>query len=225
MMHTRTDFSNANISPDSGTTLRVCVALLRWNGTALETASCTGDLLPSDVPAADETLDQTAIRIIREATHIDTHYLEQLYTFSPIQGGPRQIVISYLALFSPETAITQPNSGLSWSSADMTVLANDLEHMVLEYALVRLRAKLGYTTIACYLLPSTFTLSQLQQTYEKILNQPMDKRNFRRRMIASNILVDTGEQLREGSHRPAALYRFRDQGDQASYLTPPLLTN
>jgi hypothetical protein len=53
----------------------------------------------------------------------------------------------------------------------------------------------------------------------------MDKRNFRRRMIASGILIDTGEQRREGSHRPAALYRFREQGDQASYLTPPLLSN
>lgn len=207
-----------------GSHLRVCVALIRWNGTGLEIATVASNHLPSAKPAADEALDQTAIRIIREATGVDAHYLEQLYTFSPIHGGPRQIVISYLALFSPDTATPESAAHLNWSLADTSVLADELEMMVLEYALVRLRAKLGYTNIAFYLLPPTFTLSQLQQTYESILNQAMDKRNFRRRMIASGILIDTGEQRRDGSHRPAALYRFREEADQASYLTPPLLT-
>jgi hypothetical protein len=224
MIHPRTHVANdmPNLSP--GSSLRVCVALIRWNGTGLETATIQSHHLPSAVPAADEALDQTAIRAIREATGVDAQYLEQLYTFSPSHGGPRQIVISYLALFSPDTATPETADELTWSLAEATTLADDLEQMVLEYALVRLRAKLGYTNIAFYLLPATFTLSQLQQTYESILDQAMDKRNFRRRMIASGILIDTGEQLREGSHRPAALYRFREHGDQASYLTPPLLT-
>lgn len=203
--------------------LRVCVALIRWNGTGLDTAIWNSSHLPTARPSADEALDQTAVRVIREGTGIDAQYLEQLYTFSPSQGGPRQIVISYLALFSPETATPESPPELAWLPAETTELSDDLEQMVLEYALVRLRAKLGYTNIAFYLLPPTFTLSELQQTYESILDQPMDKRNFRRRMIASGILIDTGEQRREGSHRPAALYRFREQADQSSYLTPPLL--
>jgi 8-oxo-dGTP diphosphatase len=225
MMHPRRHVANDMPDLSPGSSLRVCVALLRWNGTELETATMAFRYLPSAQPAADETLDQTAIRVIREATGVDAQYLEQLYTFSPSVGGPRQIVISYLALFSPETATPNPADGLVWSLAESTTLADDLDQMVLEYALVRLRAKLGYTTIAFYLLPATFTLSELQQTYESILNQAMDKRNFRRRMIASEILIDTGEKRREGSHRPAALYRFREQSDQESYLTPPLLKN
>lgn len=179
-----------------------------------------GTSLPSTVPSADEALDGTAVRFIRETTGVDAQYLEQLYTFSPSQGVPRQIVISYLALFSPDTPTTGDVSGLSWQPFGDMTLRNGLDRMVLEYALVRLRAKLGYTNIAFYLLPETFTLTELQQTYEIILDQPMDKRNFRRRLIASGILADTGEKRREGSHRPATLYRFRPDADQSSYLTP-----
>jgi 8-oxo-dGTP diphosphatase len=93
--------------------------------------------------------------------------------------------------------------------------------MVVEYALVRLRAKLGYTNIAFHLLPELFTLSELQETYETILGRVLDKRNFRRRMIASGIVEQTEDKRREGSHRPATLYRFRPLDDRETYLTPP----
>ena len=93
--------------------------------------------------------------------------------------------------------------------------------MVVDYALMRLRAKLGYTNVAFHLLPEQFTLSELQETYETILARRLDKRNFRRRMIASGILLETEAKRREGSHRPATLYRFRPTDDRESYLTPP----
>lgn len=203
--------------------VRVCVVLMRWTGSGLEFATTPGDALPSSRPRVSETLDETAVRVIQEATREDPHYLEQLYTFSPIQGGPRQIVISYLGLVAAGSHASGKPETLAWSPVEPAHLPVDLEQMVLEYALVRLRAKLGYTNIAFYLLPATFTLSELQQAYERILHQPMDKRNFRRRMIASGLLIDTGEKHREGSHRPAALYRIREQDDEASYLTPPLV--
>lgn len=200
--------------------LRVCVALFRWTCGHLEAAFMDGGILPFTAPSAEEALDETAVRFIRETTGVDAQYLEQLYTFSPSQGAPRQIVISYLALFPTDTPTSGAVQGLSWQPIGDIVLEDELDRMVLEYALVRLRAKLGYTNIAFYLLPETFTLTELQQTYEIILDQPMDKRNFRRRMIASGILSDTGEKRREGSHRPATLYRFRPDADQSSYLTP-----
>lgn len=210
-------------SPDAfpSLSLRVCVALVRWTGSELEIATIDGRALPSSRPRVSETLDETAVRVIQEATGGDPHYLEQLYTFSPIQGGPRQIVISYLGLAAAGAPAAPAD--LTWLSVDEALLPDELERMVLEYALVRLRAKLGYTNIAFYLLPAAFTLSELQQAYERILEQPMDKRNFRRRMIASGMLIDTGDKRREGSHRPAALYRIREQDDEASYLTPPLV--
>jgi 8-oxo-dGTP diphosphatase len=98
---------------------------------------------------------------------------------------------------------------------------SEADRMVVDYAVVRLRAKLGYTTIAFHLLPETFTLTELQSAYETILDRPLDKRNFRRRMIASGMLEATDAKRRDGSHRPAALYRFRAEHDHAAYLTPP----
>lgn len=204
-----------------GSSLRVCVALFRWSGSELETATCEGGHLPCSVPHPDEPLGITAERVIHDGTDVDAQYVEQLYTFSPSDGGDREIVISYLGLFSPETFRDSDGGRLSWTPVGATTPADETERMVLEYAIVRLRAKLGYTNIAFHLVPSTFTLSELQQAYESILGQPMDKRNFRRRMIASGILTKTNATRREGSHRPAALYRFSEREDQTSYLTPP----
>lgn len=197
------------------------VVLFRWNGTGLETATCAHALLPSSAPAIDESLDHVAERIIHEFAGIDAQYVEQLYTFSRSEREQREIVISYLGLFSPVSTSNDLESSIRWSSVNTIELADDIDRMVVRYALVRLQAKLGYTNIAFYLVPPTFTLSELQHTYESILGQPMDKRNFRRRMISSGILTDTDEKRREGSHRPAALYRFSRQDDHAAYLTPP----
>jgi 8-oxo-dGTP diphosphatase len=99
-------------------------------------------------------------------------------------------------------------------------LASNADQAVLDYALMRLRAKLGYTNIAFHLVPEKFTLPELQRAYESILLHPVDKRNFRRRILASGILTQTDEKRRDGSHRPAALYRFSSQEDHTSYLTP-----
>jgi 8-oxo-dGTP diphosphatase len=92
--------------------------------------------------------------------------------------------------------------------------------MVLDYAVVRLRAKLGYTTIAFHLMPESFSLSELQAAYETAIGDHLDKRNFRRRIIASGMLEPTSEKRRDGSHRPAQLYRFRAGHDPATFLTP-----
>jgi 8-oxo-dGTP diphosphatase len=205
----------------AGSALRVCVVLFRWSGTELETATGESGHIPWDRPHPEEPLGATAERIIRRWAGIDAEYVEQLYTFSRSGGGQREIVISYLGLFAPDTFDEGQRQSLTWTPAAATQAVDDVERMVLEYALVRLQAKLGYTNIAFHLVPSTFTLSELQHVYESILGQPMDKRNFRRRMIASGILTKTDQTRRDGSHRPAMLYRFSEQDDHTSYLTPP----
>lgn len=225
MIHLSAPTPNEHASPPSpdaaNPVLSVCVVLFRWAGEQLQTAITHNAHLPGDAPGADESLDATARRVIREFGHVDAQYVEQLYTFSRPQRARREIVISYLALFAPETTVDAGGAQIAWSPIGAAYLADGIERMVLEYALVRLRAKLGYTNIAFHLLPPTFTLSELQLTYETILGHAVDKRNFRRRMIASGILTGTDEKRREGSHRPAALYRFTSRDDQSAYLTPP----
>jgi len=227
MIHPSAASSNELPESPSGApppTLSVCVVLFRWSGEQLETATTTANTLPSDAPAADESLDAAAHRIIRDYGNVDAQYLEQLYTFSRQRRGGREVLISYLGLFSPETTDGICGARIAWTPVGDATLADEMERMVLDYALVRLRAKLGYTNIAFHLVPETFTLSELQQTYECILGHQVDKRNFRRRMIASGILLATQEKRREGSHRPAALYRFASRDDQSAYLTPPWAT-
>ena len=78
----------------------------------------------------------------------------------------------------------------------------------------RLRAKLEYTTIGFQLLPDEFTLSELQEVYEAILNRRLDKRNFRKKLLATGILEQTLETRKVGQHRPAALYRFNPRAEK-----------
>jgi len=183
-----------------------------------------GEHLPRGLPTPSELLDTSARRIVREATDLHEQYLEQLYTLSMQGDEGWTVIVSYMGLIGSGQAQREahPASGsrAAWHPITALPLLTAADRMVAEYALLRLRAKLGYTNIAFHLLPETFTLSELQQAYETILGRPLDKRNFRRRVIASGILEQTAGKRREGSHRPAALYRFRAEHDPATYLTP-----
>jgi 8-oxo-dGTP diphosphatase len=177
--------------------------------------------LPRDLPSLGESLDTAARRIVSESSLIHEQYMEQLYTLSVSELEDKwSIIVGYIALICSESNPVATES-ITWVEASRLDGLSEADRMVVEYAVVRLQAKLGYTNIAFHLLPETFTLTELQTAYETILGQRLDKRNFRRRMIASGILTETNDKRREGSHRPAALYRFRAERDTAAYLTPP----
>jgi 8-oxo-dGTP diphosphatase len=195
--------------------LWVSVACFRWNGERLETVVCPDHGLPSAVPASSESLDETAQRIVTETYGGSAAYMEQLYTFSARHHTDRETLVTYIALFAPEV-----QGSLPWQQLDQIRGLDRRDTTVLDYATLRLRAKLEYTSIVFHLMPPSFTIAELQHAYEAILGQPLDKRNFRRRMATNGMLVHTGEQRREGPHRPAALYRFSGQADRSSYLTP-----
>jgi len=76
----------------------------------------------------------------------------------------------------------------------------------------RLTAKLNYSTIALQFMPENFSLSELQQVYESILGDRLDKRNFRKRLMALDCIRDTGKFRRNGNHRPARLYSVKSPG-------------
>jgi len=175
--------------------------------------------LPRGDPSPMDTLDGAARRIVREGTGLQEQYLEQLYTLSVPAAPDWTIIVGYVALVCSVQA-PPPLAGL-WHDVTALPSLSHADQMVIDYALVRLRAKLGYTNVAFHLLPQTFTLSELQSAYETILSRRLDKRNFRRRVIASGILSATSEKRRDGSHRPAVLYRFRAIDDRETYLTPP----
>ena len=171
--------------------------------------------LPGGFVDMDEDLEEAAVRELLEETNVSDIYLEQLYTFGDPHRDPRTrvITVAYFALISVDQAQNLQIRGESdateaawWNVYALPEIAFD-HATILEYAVQRLRWKLEWTALGFLLLPAEFTLSELQQVYETVLNEPLDKRNFRRKILAADVLEET-ENLRQGDHRPARLYGF-----------------
>jgi len=172
--------------------------------------------LPGGFVELDEGLDECARRELAEETGVSGVYLEQLYTFGQPDRDPRErvITVAYFALIPSDRLALRAATdaeGVGWFAIDeIPPLAFDHAE-ILTLARQRLVAKLDYSTIALQFMPELFTLSELQQVYELILGTPMDKRNFRKRILALDAIEETGDEKREGAHRPAKLYRVTDR--------------
>lgn len=179
--------------------------------------------LPGAINPWEEQLKET---MLRELHHIGLGdiWVEQLKTFDrppqyvdgelAVPGrDPRGRVISvaYFGLVPPAHAVGTPESEeiAWWPVQEMPLLAFDHEEIV-QYALWRLRNKILYSSVAFQLLPPQFTLTELQRTYEGVLGERLDKRNFRRKVLDSGVVEETGSFSRD-TKRPARLYRFADR--------------
>ncbi len=170
--------------------------------------------LPGGFVSMEESLEMAAARKLNEETGVTAAYLEQLYTYGDPSRDPRGRVVSvaYFALIPADQQVLQPPGSdalaVVWFVYDqMPPLAFDHDDIV-RYAVRRLRYKLEYTAVGFELLPDEFTLSELQQTYEIILGEEIDKRNFRRRILSANVIEPTPYK-KSGDGRPAQLYRYR----------------
>ncbi len=169
--------------------------------------------LPGGFIHLDETLEKAALRELREETGIKSVFLEQLYTFGSINRDPRERVISvaYYALVNlsdHEIKATTDVSDAAWFPVeDLPRLPFDHEE-IYDAALKRLKGKVRYEPIGFELLSLKFTLTQLQKMYEKILEQKLDKRNFRKKILSMGLLIDLDEVEIDVAHRAAKLYRF-----------------
>jgi 8-oxo-dGTP diphosphatase len=170
--------------------------------------------IPGGFLKLSESLEDAALRVLKEKAGVENVYVEQLYTFGDPDRDPRArvITVSYFALI-PWKNLVQPESDkvadLMWASVDhLPKLAFDHKEIV-QYGVQRLRAKASYSNIVYGLMPRQFSLSELQKIYETILNHKLDKRNFRKRMLATGLLQETGKKNAAGAHRPAMLYKFK----------------
>jgi 8-oxo-dGTP diphosphatase len=168
--------------------------------------------LPGGIVGAEESVDAAALRELQEETNISNIYLEQLYTFGEPHRDPRGrvVTVTYYALVDAQQLAlrkTTQNEAAWFPIRKLPTLAFDHERIV-DYAFERLRNKINYTTVAFQLLPRTFTLTELQRSYEVILGRRLDKRNFRRKMLQLGILKDTRTVQGSGRQRPARLYTF-----------------
>lgn len=171
--------------------------------------------LPGGFIGIDEDILDCAKRELAEETGVSGVYLEQLYTFGSPQRDPRERVISiaYYALIPSDQIQLQAATdaeAVDWFAMDeIPELGFDHRQMVSK-AKQRLTAKLDYSTIAFQFMPMKFTLSELQNVYETILEEELDKRNFRKWVLALDNIEETGSERRNGAHRPAKLYRVKN---------------
>ncbi len=168
--------------------------------------------LPGGFLEPDEDLSECARRELQEETGLQGIYLEQLYTFGKPGRDLRERVVSvaYLALTPP---LEQPPEAASDAVATHWYSAENLPPLAFDHADIialargRLLSKLDYSGIALQFLPETFTLSEIQKVYEIVRSEQLDKRNFRKQITGMDLIEETGDQRRNGSHRPARLYR------------------
>lgn len=181
--------------------------------------------LPGGFVRVEESLEEAARRELAEETGLHDIFLEQLFTFGAVKRDPRERVIS-VAYYALVNLVDHPSVHASTDARDAAwfavadvrdgspALAFD-HAAILDTAVERLRGKVRYQPVGFELLPRKFTLGQLQRLYETILERPLDKRNFRKKvrceLVDAEVLVELDEIQQDVAHRAARLWRFDEE--------------
>ena len=184
--------------------------------------------LPGDLVGINEDLLSGGKRILKSLTSLEDIYLKQFYTF----GDPdrtnhkkdqswlkmyrkkpeeRVVTIGYIALVKMEDYVPHASSfaiDVEWIELDKVSSELAFDHnIILNYAIEYLREQLDHQ-ILTNLLPLKFTLYQLQNLYEILLDQKLDKRNFRKNVSKNSLIIKTDEKQKGVAHKPAHLYMY-----------------
>lgn len=161
----------------------------------------------------DESLDEAALRVIKEVTLVNDLFLEQLSAFGQVDRYPlaRIITVAYYALVRFDDV--KINAGekkvdVAWFDVEKVPKLIFDHEQILRAAIKQLQYKVRHEPIGFSLLPEKFSLLQLQEIYEAVLGQKLDKPNFRRKILKMNLLIDCHEKQKNVAHRAASLYRF-----------------
>ena len=169
--------------------------------------------LPGDFMYAGEDLDAAATRVLEELTGLENVYLEQVRTFGSVGRHPlgRVVTVAYFSLLKISHYHLNPASfaqQTEWHNvADINELAFD-HNTILTACFNALKQRVRVRPVGFELLPPKFTLTELQHLYEAILENNLDKRNFRKKILAMDFIVDLNESQEGVAHRPARLYEF-----------------
>ena len=171
--------------------------------------------LPGNIVKQNESIDHAAQRILYELTGLKGIYMEQFHTFGEVNRHPsgRVITVAYNAMIRLDgkkdlKPVTNYASKAFWMPVkNMPDLAFDHTE-IFNRGFEKIKSKISFEPIAFELLPEKFTLTQLQSLYEVILSKPLDKRNFRKKMLSYDILKELDEKQEGVSYRAAKLYKF-----------------
>ena len=172
--------------------------------------------LPGDLVYPNEDLDAAAARVLEELTGLKEVYLEQVKAFGAVNRHPlgRVITVAYYSLIKINkysvTAASFAQKAKWHSISEVKNLAFDHDE-ILNACFSRLKQSVRSRPVGFELLPPKFTLTELQHLYEAVLETELDKRNFRKKILSMNLLVDLEETQEGVAHRPAKLYEFNQQ--------------
>lgn len=170
--------------------------------------------IPGGFIDIDESLGQAAKRELKEETGVSARFLEQLYTFGNPDRDPREriITVAYFTLMPFDdlsiVAGDDARDASLYSTDDLPPLAFDHDG-ILRAAMHRVRERLDDSFYAFQILPKAFTMYELRRVYELFLGETLDKRNFRKKIIALDQIEETGEKRESGRYRPAMLYQVK----------------
>ena len=171
--------------------------------------------LPGDFIYSNENIDDAAARILHELTVFENVYLEQVRTFGAVGRHPlgRGVTVAYFSLVKTNRHDVNPSSfaqiaqWVNLSELRDSPLAFD-HNEILDACFNALKQRVRVRPIGFELLPPKFTLTELQHLYEAILEAELDKRNFRKKILSMDFIVDLNESQEGVAHRPARLYEF-----------------
>ncbi|HUW06012.1 MAG TPA: NUDIX domain-containing protein [Williamwhitmania sp.] len=174
--------------------------------------------LPGGFLNMDENADDCARRELMEETGVENLFIEQLYTFSDVNRDPRGrvITVAYYALIKlldyRIEAGDDAGKAQWFPISKVPLLAFDHDH-IFRVALNRLKGKIRYQPIGFELLPEKFTMPELQNLYESILGVTLDRRNFRKKIMGTGVIVEHEECVTGVPHKGARYFSF----DKAKY--------
>src|ERR1044071_2278463 len=170
--------------------------------------------LPGGLVKKEETLEHAVKRELKEEAGISVEYLEHLYTFGAPHRDPRSraVTVAYYGLVRPRNdrrvAKTDADDARWFNIKDLPKLSFD-HKTIIETAIARLRGKLAYEPVGFELLEPKFPFSDLEKLYQTLLDKELDRKNFKKKIMAYGFLEETKEMKKQaGAGRPAALFRF-----------------
>jgi len=173
--------------------------------------------LPGGLVHDQESLEQAVERELREETGVSINYLEQLYTFGAPNRDPRNrvIAVAYYGLVKPSAfklkADTDVSEAAWFNTHALPKLAFDHQEII-NKAIERLQGKIVYEPIGFELLEPRFPFSELEKLYSTVLGKPIDRRNFKKKVMKYGFIIETREKQKlKGAGRPGNLYRFDEK--------------
>jgi len=193
-------------------------------------------MLPGGFVFTDESVDDSAYRILRERTGLDKIYLKQFHLFgdkdrTDIKDNERILIMNNISIdqdnkphwllqrfisvgyyafveYSKVNIIKKTDEEIKWFDLEnMPVLYSDHNNIV-DKAISTIRMQLGYLPMGYELLPEKFTMTELRIIYETILGEKLDRRNFQRKMLASGMIIKLNEVFKKRGIKSTTLFSF-----------------